>query len=155
MTSMVILSDAITTWTAVGSIASGFAALTASVALLYSMTSFSRSLRASHYSELDRMYSDLLRTALEHPHVNVPGADRTGDQKIEYEIYAFMVWNFLESIHDRCRHNKALRDTWYPVIDAENLLHREWFMRPDNEGKFKEPFRKFIQDQKGRFKQEE
>ena len=60
-----------------------------------------------------------------------------------------MVWNFVETIYDRCqgRFKQRLRDTWYPIIAAENALHRAWFDRPENRGKFKPVFVKFIETQ--------
>lgn len=145
-------SDYSTMWTALGVIAQGFASIMAVAALIYSMTTFSKSLQTSHYTELDSMYFDLLKTALEKPHLNNPIATRSDDQKIEYDIYAFMVWNFLEAVHDRCGHDKNLCSTWYAVIDAENGKHREWFDHPDNKHKFKDAFHEFIRNSK--FKQQ-
>jgi hypothetical protein len=55
-----------------------------------------------------------------------------------------MVWNFLETIYDRCQRDKHLRSTWYPAIAAENRLHRAWFDLPENRHKFKEGFHAFV-----------
>ncbi|MFA4909913.1 MAG: hypothetical protein WC649_02530 [Desulfobacteria bacterium] len=137
-------SDYSTMWAALGTLVQGFALIMAIAALIYSMTTFKKSLQTSHYTELDSMYFDLLKTVLEKPHLNNPIATRSDDQKIEYDIYAFMVWNFLEAIYDRCKHDKHLFSTWYPVIDAENRKHREWFDHPDNKHKFKAKFRDWI-----------
>jgi len=145
-------ADYSTMWTALGAIAQGFASILAIVALIYSMTTFRKSLQISHYTELDSMYFELLKAALEKPHLNNPAATRSEDQKIEYDIYAFMVWNFLEAIYDRCEKNKRLCCTWYPVIDAENQKHREWFDHPDNKPKFKDDFHVFIRS--ARFRQQ-
>lgn len=144
--------DYVTMWAALGALAQGFAAIMAIAALIYSMTTFRRSLQTAHYTELDSMYFDLLKSALEKPHLLNPIVIRSDEQKIEYDIYAFMVWNFLEAIYDRCEHNTDLCCTWYPVIYVENLRHREWFDHPDNRPKFKDAFREFIQND--RFKQQ-
>lgn len=144
-------SDYSTIWSAIGTIAQGFASIMAIAALIYSMTSFKKSLQTSHYTELDSMYFDLLKAALKKPHLVDPNATRSNAQMIEYDIYAFMVWNYLEAIYDRCENNKNLCNTWYPVIVAENLKHREWFDNPNNWHKFKDEFRKFIQND--RFKE--
>ena len=138
-------SDYSTMWAALGTLVQGIASIMAIAALIYSMTTFRKSLQTSHYTELDLMYFDLLKTTLEKPHLNNPIATHSDDQKIEYNSYAFMVWNFLEAIYDRCRHDKHLCSTWYPVIDAENRKHREWFDHPDNKHKFKGAFHEFIQ----------
>ncbi|MEK7321599.1 MAG: hypothetical protein AABZ84_00795 [Pseudomonadota bacterium] len=134
-------------WDAVAAIAQGLASIMAIAALIISMTSFKQSLKTSHYTELDRMYFDLLKIALERPHVTNPNADRTEGQKLEYEIYAYMVWNFLETIYDRCERDKHLWDTWLPVLKAENGLHGHWLSEPQNQCKFKPVFCKFISSQ--------
>jgi hypothetical protein len=113
-------------------------------ALAYSILTFRKSRHDSHYTELDSMYFEILRIALEKPHLIDPAASRSGDQALEYEAYAFMVWNFLEAIYDRCEHNNRLCCTWYPVIDTENRLHRAWFDRKTNEHRFKPAFRAFV-----------
>ena len=135
-----------TLWLAIGTILQGVAAIIAFSALRYSMTTFSKSLTVSNYSEMDRMYFDLLKTAVEKPHLINPKAIRTGEQQREYDTYAFMVWNFLETIYDRCHGVEELCVTWYPVIDAENRRHRKWFDDPENRPKFKEGFHKFINE---------
>lgn len=47
----------------------------------------------------------------------------------EYDAYAFMVWNFLETIHDRCEEHADLLNTWAPIVAAENDFHRGWFLQ--------------------------
>jgi hypothetical protein len=71
-----------------------------------------------------------------------------------------MLWNFLETIHDRCEGNSAdkqtLRETWGPVLTAENSVHRGWFLmemrreahaahQAQREGKHYEPSYKFCE----------
>ena len=114
------------------------------VALIYSLTTFRKSLQAAHYTELDKMYNGLLRTAIEKPHLVSTGIPRSKDQGAEYDIYAFMVWNFLEAIYDRCEADHGLRGTWYPVIDTEAQRHRAWFEQPENHDKFKPKFHAFV-----------
>jgi len=134
-----------TVWVAIAAILQGVAAIIAYSALRYSVTTFTKSLTVSNYSELDKMYFDLLKTAVEKPHLIDPNGARSRDQRREYDTYAFMVWNFLETIYDRCQDAAVLCVTWYPVIDAENCRHRKWFDDPENRPKFKQPFRDFIE----------
>lgn len=47
----------------------------------------------------------------------------------EYDAYAFMVWNFLEAIHDKCQDDDELLNTWAPIIAAEDAYHRGWFLQ--------------------------
>jgi hypothetical protein len=57
-----------------------------------------------------------------------------------------MVWNFLETVFDRCdsTSNRNLRETWYPILATECALHRTWFDLPENRRKFKDRFCRFI-----------
>jgi hypothetical protein len=105
---------------------------------------------AAFYSELDKMYSDLLRLALERPYLRSPqrvesdsaacaseyvaypalaGTDEGRRLEDEYAIYAFMIWNFVETIHDRCETYPNLLGTWATIVAAENDIHRGWFIR--------------------------
>lgn len=115
-------------------------------ALLYSMVVYKESLMLSHYSELDATYAGLLEKAIEHPHFVDPNAERDKTEKAQYDLYAFMVWNFVETIVDRCQNNKSLSETWSPIILVEAKKHYAWFNRPENKDKFKESFRKHISD---------
>ena len=112
-------------------------------------------IKSAHYSELDRFYADLLALVIENPFLRNP-APLTSDEQalsggyqpfsikeidktLQYEAYVYMVWNFIETIHDRCyelydssgndnQNFIDLKRTWKPVIDAENEIHRGWFL---------------------------
>lgn len=108
--------------------------------------------KAAHYSELDRFYADLLKIAIEYPFLRLPKPIQEDDdalkvpfepfepsssQHAQYEAYVYIVWNFIEAIHDRCQElcdcgdkesYESLRMTWEPVIRAENEIHRGWFL---------------------------
>lgn len=135
-----------TFWIALGSILQGVAAIIAYSALRYSVTTFTKTLNVSNYTELDRMYFDLLQMAVENPHLIDPAAARDGKQQREYDTYAFMVWNVMESIYDRCHGDNELCETWYPVIDTEEQRHRRWFEDPRNRVKFKDRFCRFVDE---------
>ena len=104
-------------------------------------------LQSNHYSELDHFYADILKIGIEKPHLRspkpiasdeeamfgdyrpyAPEKDDDGTMAEQYDAYAFLVWNFLETIHDRCHEDESLRGTWKPVIAAENRIHRGWFL---------------------------
>lgn len=143
-----ILFQALSTWTKVQVIAEIVVAIGVMFTLFYSMWSFTRALRDGYYAELDRVYFELLKLALERPYLLDPTALSDPSQQREYDAYAFMVWNFVETVFDRCRGwgKKTLRETWYPVIGAENALHRQWFDLPANRSKFKKDFCSFIEN---------
>ena len=77
---------------------------------------------------------ELLKIALDRPHlVDFAGRRPDPNKQREYDAYAFMIWNFAETVFDRCQGwgKKSLRTTWYPVVAAENALHRKWFDLPE------------------------
>lgn len=113
-------------------------------ALLYSMMVYKDSVMLSHYSELDSTYAGLLEKGIEHPHFVAGDVERDAIEKVQYDLYAFMVWNFIETIVDRCHGKKTLAETWSPIILVEAKKHYAWFVKPENKEKFKDSFRKHI-----------
>lgn len=101
---------------------------------------------SNDYDVFDNLYLDLLKTGMEHPKfrdisktVNYK-AEFSEDELIQYEIYAFITWNFIETILDKGDEN--LHITWLPAVKHEAALHIEWFKQPENQIKFKELFQK-------------
>jgi hypothetical protein len=138
------------TWSKAGVIAEALGSIGIVFTLLYSVWSFTRTLRDAYYAELDRVYFELLKIGLERPELltypNSPAAPNSAKAD-QYGAYAFMVWNFLETIYDRCQgwSKRRLRETWFPIIAAENDLHRAWFELPENRRRFKQRFVQFIE----------
>jgi hypothetical protein len=140
-------SDVMTMWTEVQAIAEAAAGIGIVLTLFYTVWSFRTSLRDSYYAELDRVYFELLKLGLERPYLLEFPRSPDPEKAREYDTYAFMVWNFVETVFDRCQgwSKRRLRETWYPVIAAENARHREWFDVPENRRKFKGHFCQFIE----------
>jgi len=135
-------------WTAAGVFAQLLGSVGIILTLFYSAWTFRTTLRVSYYAELDRVYFDLLKLGLERPYLFEAPAPGDTVRAREYDAYAFMVWNFIETVVDRCEgaSNRHLRETWYPIIATENALHRAWFDKPENQRKFKAGFRRFIEE---------
>jgi len=133
-----------TFWTAVGAISTGIAAVLGVVALIYTISGFRRSLKESHYSTLDGMYLNILQMTMEKTYLKTPGGLVNDQQKAEYDTYAYILWNFLESIHDHCLEDSDLQATWHPTIQAEARIHRHWLEQEENRIKFKKSFLEFI-----------
>ena len=103
------------------------------------------------YAQLDSIYLDIQKMIIEHPHLADPGRARGPDEEIRYQAFAFVVWNFIESIYDYTgegdaaaagrTQNTLLKETWECIIRHEGTLHAEWFNDLDNQHKFKERFR--------------
>jgi hypothetical protein len=141
--------EVMTAWAKVEVIAEVVGGVGILFTLFYSVWSFTTALRDSYYAELDRVYFDLLKISLERPDLLDFPVSRDPRKAREYDAYAFMVWNFVETVFDRCQgwSKRGLRETWYPVIAAENARHREWFNVPQNRIKFKDRFARFIEAQ--------
>ena len=135
------------TWSKAGVIAEALGSIGIVFTLLYSVWSFKTTLRDAYYAEIDRVYFELLKIGLERPELlSYPTAPDPAKAD-QYGAYAFMVWNFLETIYDRCQgwSKRRLRETWFPIIAAENDLHRAWFELPENRRRFKQRFVRFIE----------
>ena len=120
----------------------------AAIAILLYILLWYKEKTHNQYDVFDAIYLDILKIAIENPQFRNP--QLTGDycntflenEKIKYETYAFICWNFCETIFDKG--DRELMETWSIVILTENQLHRSWFDNPDNLNKFKESFRQFI-----------
>jgi hypothetical protein len=141
----------------------GLAALSASdilsvVAILVSVATciqaqweFRKTTEFQKYAELDGTYREILAMAVEKPHLRKPEECTGGSNLREYDAYAYIVWNFLETVFDRSDRKGrgdgtkevVMDPTWKPVFDHESKLHAEWFASGRSEGKFKKPFQDF------------
>ena len=133
-------------WNRVGAIATALGSLGIVLTLFYSAYSFKAALREGYYAELDRLYFELLKLGLERPYLRSSAPPTEPTKASEYEAYAFMMWNFLETVVDRCDNSSSpsLRETWYPIVATESARHRAWFDLPENRRKFKDRFCRFI-----------
>ena len=119
------------------------------VAIVLSIYNFNRSRTVTMYQDLDRLYQELLKLGIENPSfvnrsltINY-NKNFTGDQKLQYELYAFMAWNVCETIYDRKSINNIFK-TWECIIKVENDLHRNWFDTEKNQHRFKGEFVNYI-----------
>jgi hypothetical protein len=119
------------------------------VAILLSIYNFNRSRTVTMYQDLDSLYLELIKLAIANPGFVNPELtgdykkNFVGDQKLQYELYAFMVWNVCETIYDR-RSIKSFFKTWECIIKVENKLHRNWFDTEENHCRFKDEFVNYI-----------
>ncbi len=107
-----------------------------------------RDQRDTFYATLDRTYFEIQKTMIEHPHLIVPNpVGKTAEQIVQYDAFAFMTWNFVESIYDYAiaGEDEELRQTWECVLLHEARLHGAWFNEPRNRSKFKVKFRQWVE----------
>ncbi|MDZ4689701.1 hypothetical protein [Terricaulis sp.] len=147
----------------------GAAAIVLSILQLRStLRQGSAAILSAHYSELDRLYTDLLAYIIERPHLRKLEPLKSDDDasqgryepfpsdhpaRASYDAYAHMVWCFIETLHDRCmdlddpdatEESKAKREfrlTWATAIDVEDALHRGWFLDSEVAGQKVRKFR--------------
>jgi len=128
------------------------------VALMLSTAVYRRTITVQHYGELDRMYMDLLRLAMEFPHLREMRARRSVEEQQQYDAYAYIVFNFVESVIDRCSNpqwriapsvfaglrrnaiDRELSETWVGAINLELGLFRPWWDEVKDKGVFKPRF---------------
>jgi hypothetical protein len=128
----------------------------ASVAVILTIYIFKRTVDSQAYRELDSNYMEALKVAIDHPHLRDPNTTQnykkiTDSAKanicneeykkmLEYDSYALMVLNIIETIYDRKRIDK----TWLPVVNAEKKLHSKWLEYKENKDYFKDKFLNFL-----------
>ncbi len=123
------------------------------LSLLVSILVFYLTQKSSSYLEVDRQYQSLLAMAISNPKFrDVKYTKRYKEYKDSdpdfynsYCAYAYMIWNFIETICDVSKTRKLfskIDDVWFPTIIEENRLHYSWFV--DNERLFRKEFYSFI-----------
>jgi hypothetical protein len=100
------------------------------------------------YDVFDSFYKDILFKGMEHPELRNPTYTKDYQNKfsdnelVRYETYAFLTFNFCETLYDRG--NENLLHTWQDVIFVEMHLHSNWLNHPDNQKKYKKEFLDFL-----------
>lgn len=123
------------------------------LALFFTLLNNRRSGKRSVYFEIDKQYGDLLKIALNNPELRdfsktseYMKEEKNSTFYIRYNLYAYMVWNTLETIFDQHSKKNATEktklNTWLPVIKEENKIHYCWFKH--NIHLFKPDFSNFV-----------
>jgi len=104
--------------------------------------------RETFYATLDRTYFEIQKLLIDYPHLaQTDLSAKTADQVTQYNAFAYMVWNFLETIYDYSKEGKreAVTVTWECVLQYEARLHAAWFLHPANRPKFKSRFIEYVE----------
>ena len=105
-------------------IVSSSATILAGIAILLYIIMWYKDKSNNSYDIFDATYLDILKTGMENPSFRNPILTNdyinsfSENEKIKYEIYAFISWNFCETIFDKG--DVELMKTWSVVIDTEN-----------------------------------
>lgn len=105
-------------------------------ALVWGFWTFKRELRFGHYTELDRLYLDIVA-------LRIKEADKIASTPTAAHDYSLIVWNFIEAISDRCGTDSVLTATWQPIIEREGRAHAMWFAA--NKSYFKAAFQDWVE----------
>ena len=125
------------------------------LALVVSIYSFRQSNAIATYQGLDTGYFELLKLGMQNPRFVNPQLTKqytesfTGDELLQYDLYAFMVWNICETIYDRSNMT-SVSSTWDCIIEVESKLHRTWFDNDKNHCRFKPKFKKYLEKRFGK-----
>ena len=130
------------TWVAVTAI--GTAALAVGVPL--SIRAARDDAKNRFYAQLDAIYMRIQELIIETPHLGRMGTPRTPDETVQYNAFAFIVWNFIESIFDYGRQDPRLLKDWKCIFLHESQVHRDWFNDAGNRSRFKDKFKECIDE---------
>lgn len=88
---------------------SSTATLLAAIAILLYIILWYKDKKISNYDVFDSIYLDILKTGLEYPQLRIIEYINTykelpPEDQIRYETYAFICWNFCETIFDKGDH---------------------------------------------------
>lgn len=97
---------------------------------------FTQSLHDTRYDAVDGMYFEINKMRIATPDFSNPelmfiNKGANSEEWTRYSAYAFIMWNFIETICDKCAKDKSLMDTWAPIITTEAALHSKWFLEVD------------------------
>lgn len=116
------------------------------VGIPYSIKAAAREERASFYATIDRTYFDIQKLLIDFPHLaQTDSSQKTSEQMTQYNAFALMVWNFIETIYDYSEEDKTLAVTWDGVLRHEARMHSAWFLQPENRSKFKGAFVAYVE----------
>lgn len=129
------------TLVAIGTILQAIGTIVLAVGVPWSIRVAGREERFSFYATLDRTYFEIQKLIVEFPHLaQTDPAGKSPEQVVQYNAFAFNMWNFLEAIEDYSGGNAFLSETWGCIVAYEANLHAEWFRKPENCKKFKPAF---------------
>ncbi len=118
------------------------AVLIAWFTLLHAGKSFNRQLRNSNYTEIDRLYFDLVSLGLSRELSE--RLDNATRRDAFDNAYSLLLWNFIETIHDRCDGDRKLYKTWEPILLADGKKDIAWFREAENRSRFKPKFQRWV-----------
>lgn len=99
--------------------------------LAWEIHALRRGLEDASYGELDQLYYDLLRLRIERPELADPPDLETAKtlpprEAAAHQAYGCMVWNFIETVVDRCDRSARNFRAWGPAVEYESKRYGSW-----------------------------
>jgi hypothetical protein len=122
------------------------------VALGFSIISFIRTKMHEKYKIGDDKLLDILKINLQYPEFDnlkfTNNYDTCSDKKLskQYEIYAIIIWNYLELLFDYYGRRRIKKIGFWGALEYWSDLHYKWFSKKENYCAYPKPFIEFIEN---------
>ncbi|MEK6567515.1 MAG: hypothetical protein AABZ27_02095 [Candidatus Omnitrophota bacterium] len=106
--------------------------------------------KVGRYEKADELLLEIHKIELEHPEFHNPEwckqALNHNDLKIRgsYDVFACIVWNFLETLYNRFGEKDLRKSAFYPAMKELSRQHREWFLKEPNVSSYNRQLIKFL-----------
>jgi len=126
--------------------------LIAIVAFIFSWLSYSRTVENEKQRIIDDKIFQILEINLQYPDFDksdfTNSYNKNPEKKIskQYEIYATMVWNFLEQLYSYYGKKKLKKSEYWSAFLYWSNLHYSWFSNPDFSTSYSKKLREFVDE---------
>lgn len=127
-------------------------ALISIAAFIFSWLSYSRTIENEKQRIVDDTISQILEINLQYPDFDKPdftnSYNKNPEKKIakQYEIYAMIVWNFLERLYSYYGEKKLKKSEYWGAFLYWSDLHYYWLSNPDFSISYSKKLRKFVDE---------
>lgn len=119
-------------------------------AIVVSFITYRKSTSMLMYHDLDSLYMEVLKLGMANPRFVNPSLTRNFkksfqyDEALQYDRFAFIVWNVCETIYDHQSSSRAISESWECIIKEELKLHESWIREDANRCRFKNGFLEYL-----------
>jgi hypothetical protein len=113
------------------------------IAIILTLYIFMLKRKYERYVKSDESLFDILKVNLEYPHFNDPNftnkldtSENDYENMQRYDIYAMMIWNFIETMIDYSNRRKFNNSDFYGPIVYWTFLHLKWLSLERNDNYF-------------------
>lgn len=120
------------------------------VAVILSIYVWIRNRSSERYRILDDRLLSILQINLDYPEFDdaafTSKYDHSDNERLrqQYEIYAMIVWNFLESIFGYYGERGIKRSSFFGVLRYWSTLHQTWLSQQEEKSDYAPKFRRYV-----------